>query len=133
MYTKKVTILRSKSYFTINYIHTHIFCYIKFISLFTNKFFVVKLFSFTSQQVQILEACAERERINAAQTARRYLSPRSSSSGRATYSAGSITLGIGLISVPSSCSIRCSAKRSSYVIKFIAIPRCPKRPERPMR
>lgn len=40
----------------------------------------------------------------------------------ATYNAGSITLGIGLISVPSSFSIRCKSNRSSYVIKLMAIP-----------
>lgn len=40
----------------------------------------------------------------------------------ATYKAGSITLGIGLISVPSSFSIRCKSNLSSYVIKLIAIP-----------
>ena len=44
-----------------------------------------------------------------------------------------LTFGIGLISVPSSCSMRCRAKRSSYVIKLIAIPRWPNLPERPIR
>lgn len=57
----------------------------------------------------------------------------SSSSILATYNFGSMTFGIGLISVPSSCSMRCNANRSSYVIKLIAMPRCPKRPERPIR
>lgn len=72
----------------------------------------------------------------------------------ATYKAGSIILGIGLISVPSSFSIRCRSNLSSYVIKLIAIPviclkmlvkfmfyrcmygsipKCPNRPERPIR
>lgn len=40
----------------------------------------------------------------------------------ATYNAGSITFGIGLISVPSSRSMRCKLKRSSYVIRLMAIP-----------
>lgn len=51
----------------------------------------------------------------------------------ATYSAGSICGGMGLISVPNSCSILYRLKRSSYVTKLMARPRCPKRPERPMR
>jgi hypothetical protein len=57
----------------------------------------------------------------------------SSSSNLATYNLGSITFGIGLISVPSSCSIRCSANLSSYVIKLMAIPKCPNLPDLPMR
>lgn len=40
----------------------------------------------------------------------------------ATYNAGSMTFGIGLISVPNSRSIRCKLKRSSYVIRLMAIP-----------
>lgn len=55
------------------------------------------------------------------------------SSGLATYKLGSITFGIGFISVPSSCSIRCKLKRSSYVIRLIAIPKWPNRPDRPIR
>lgn len=55
------------------------------------------------------------------------------SSGLATYKLGSITFGIGLISVPSSCSIRCKLKRSSYVIRLIAIPKWPNLPDRPIR
>lgn len=55
------------------------------------------------------------------------------SSGLATYKLGSITFGIGLISVPSSCSIRCRLKRSSYVIRLIAIPKWPNLPDRPIR
>lgn len=39
-----------------------------------------------------------------------------------TYKAGSITFGIGLISVPSSFSMRCRSNRSSYVIRLMAIP-----------
>lgn len=119
---KKVTVFRFKSYFTINYLHAHFvtinslhflqisFCFCGFI-----------LIPFTSQQVQIVVGvCAESMRGTAA---RRYLSAESSSSGRDTYRAGSITFGIGLISVPSSCSMRCRANRSSYVIRLMAIPR----------
>jgi len=50
----------------------------------------------------------------------------------ATYNFGSILFGIGLISVCNSCSIRCNEYRSSYVIKLMAIPKWPKRPERPI-
>lgn len=41
--------------------------------------------------------------------------------------------GIGLISVPSSFSILYKLKRSSYVIKLIAKPRCPNLPDLPIR
>jgi len=51
----------------------------------------------------------------------------------AQYNCLSMTAGIGLISVPSSCSILYRLNLSSYVMRLMASPRCPKRPERPMR
>jgi hypothetical protein len=51
----------------------------------------------------------------------------------ATYKFSSIWRGIGRISVPNSCSILWTANRSSCVIKLIARPKWPKRPERPIR
>lgn len=51
----------------------------------------------------------------------------------ATYRLLSILLGMGLISVPSCSSIPFRLKRSSYVIKLMARPKCPKRPDLPMR
>jgi pantothenate kinase type III len=54
-------------------------------------------------------------------------------STHAQYKALSITGGIGLISVPSSCSIFCRLNRSSIVMRLMARPRCPKRPLRPTR
>ena len=52
---------------------------------------------------------------------------------QAQYSDLSMTGGIGLISVPSSCSILYKLKRSSIVIKLIARPRWPNRPLLPTR
>ena len=52
---------------------------------------------------------------------------------QAQYRALSIIGGMGLISVPSSCSTLYRLKRSSYVIRLMANPRCPKRPLRPTR
>lgn len=77
-------------------------------------------------------------KLHVATTYRNYLDTLPSSvlllsSGLDTYKLGSITFGIGLISVPSSCSIRCRLKRSSYVIRLIAIPKWPNLPDRPIR
>jgi len=49
------------------------------------------------------------------------------------YSARSIVAGIGLISVPNSCSMRYKLNLSSKVIRFTAKPRCPNLPDRPIR
>lgn len=57
----------------------------------------------------------------------------SSSGALATYKFSSICRGIGKISVPNSCSILCTANRSSCVIKLMARPKWPKRPDRPIR
>lgn len=47
----------------------------------------------------------------------------------ATYKLLSMIPGMGLISVPSCSSIPLRLKRSSYVMRLMARPRCPKRPE----
>ena len=49
------------------------------------------------------------------------------------YNVRSIAGGIGLISVLNSCSIRYKFWTSSFVIILTARPRCPNRPDRPIR